>query len=854
MPKKESNLRPIQVLLDTRRFIELEETKPYGGGSKDFFRDNDRGFAEHKTRLKTRVENVAVSLRQNMQPGGFIKVRQREGALAKSHRPTSHLFSKSNQFALVGAESIGELMFQATPAALERLVGIIESRAELKPRIVKNKKSGAEEPRVSGYRSELGGIEEIQLHSATDKVKFSADEAIDWMRQSNVIGGYIVELFRPDRDISLRLVDRFVADFRQGLERLPGGLIVRPILPSTPTAQFGEPSLALSVQLISDVHRLIELPFLADGRAAEMSEAELPQVMRRTRADLTIERHADLLAFLAEQVLVRSVELPPVLETTPAFGGANLGPTSVAEPAAGIDYPTVGIVDGGVTRNVPLNKWSVGDAGLVPPGDRDEMHGTFIAGLVSAGNVLNPAISSEVEPGGCKFYDLDLFPRRDLRRAYYPDIEDLFDTLDEKVRVAKRDHRVRVFNLSFSIGRRSSRLAYSLAGDRLDRIARANDVIFVVAAGNLVSSLRPPWPEKAEDAAAMLAGFGANDQQISAPSDHIFGITVGAVNPPGLTGHVPLMPTTYTRRGPGVGGARKPDLAHYGGVSGTSSNRTGLISLNPDGDSVHNCGTSFAAPLTAATIATLDQRIDRQASREILLALPVHRAKRPAALNKRALRHVARDFVGFGVPPTADAILNDGEHSVTLAFSDHLMAKQRLEFPFAWPRSLVTTAGACRGRVDITLSFTPPVDPDHREEAIRVQLEALLRQETLDGDTGELKWESRLSHDAADVPQGMAKTESYLIKTGLKWSPIKRYQLSMPKGRGNTSNWKLSLGSLVRDGVAFPMEGVTFSLLMTISDLKGVAKIREEMRQDLQNRGLVTVDITIAHRLRPRSN
>ncbi len=261
-----------------------------------------------------------------------------------------------------------------------------------------------------------------------------------------------------------------------------------------------------------------------------------------------------------------------------------------------------------------------------------------------------------------------MFPRRELRSKYYPDIEDLFDTLDEKVKVAKRDHGVRVFNLSFAIGQRSSRLAYSATADRLDRIARANDVIFVVAAGNLLpSASRPPWPEKGEDAATMLAGFGTQDQQITAPSEHLLGITVGAVNTPGITGHVHLLPTTYTRRGPGVGGARKPDIAHYGGVSGTL---TGLVSLTPIGYTVHSCGTSFAAPFSAATIATLDQRLERQSPRETLLALPIHRAIRPKPLNSKALRHVSREFVGYGMTPAADAILNDELHSVTLVFSD----------------------------------------------------------------------------------------------------------------------------------------------------------------------------------------
>ena len=52
MPEKPSDLRPIQVFLDTKRFIGTPEPQPFGGGSKDFFLGNNKGFAEHKTRLK----------------------------------------------------------------------------------------------------------------------------------------------------------------------------------------------------------------------------------------------------------------------------------------------------------------------------------------------------------------------------------------------------------------------------------------------------------------------------------------------------------------------------------------------------------------------------------------------------------------------------------------------------------------------------------------------------------------------------------------------------------------------------------------------------------------------------------
>jgi hypothetical protein len=46
--------------------------------------------------------------------------------------------------------------------------------------------------------------------------------------------------------------------------------------------------------------------------------------------------------------------------------------------------------------------------------------------------------------------------------------------------------------------------------------------------------------------------------------------------------------------------------------------------------------------------------------------------------------------------PAADAILNDEPHSVTLVFSDKLLAKQRLDFSFTWPKSLVRADGSCR--------------------------------------------------------------------------------------------------------------------------------------------------------------
>jgi len=128
--------RPVQVFLDTRRFIEIPPTVPRPRAAKDFFQGNDAAFVEHKARMTSALGGAATALRTAKQPAGFLRVRQRPDALAKSHRPMNALFSEAQGFSLVGAETAGELLFQATPTGLDRLARIVEERAEQTPRLL----------------------------------------------------------------------------------------------------------------------------------------------------------------------------------------------------------------------------------------------------------------------------------------------------------------------------------------------------------------------------------------------------------------------------------------------------------------------------------------------------------------------------------------------------------------------------------------------------------------------------------------------------------------------------------------------------------------------------------------------
>jgi len=87
----------------------------------------------------------------------------------------------------------------------------------------------------------------------------------------------------------------------------------------------------------------------------------------------------------------------------------------------------------------------------------------------------------------------------------------------KKVKVAKRDFGVRVFNLSFRLGARSGRLAYSLTADRLDRMARANDVVFVVASGTGCARLPSSLAGEGAGCDRDARWVGGYDQNITAP-------------------------------------------------------------------------------------------------------------------------------------------------------------------------------------------------------------------------------------------------------------------------------------------------------------------------------------------------
>ena len=174
---------------------------------------------------------------------------------------------------------------------------------------------------------------------------------------------------------------------------------------------------------------------------------------------------------------------------------------------------------------------------------------------------------------------------------------------------------------------------------------------------------------------------------------------------------------------------------------------------------------------------------------------------------------VARQLVGFGVPPSAGRILETDDHEITLVFASRIRRDQQVAFRFSWPASLVGSGGRCRGAARLTLVSTPPLDPRFGSEFVRINLEAGLQQQQSDG-----SWKRRLEPLYLPGHGDSPAVEAELIRHALKWSPAKVFAKQMPRGVGPSSNWRLAVNYLTRAGEKMPDDGVPFTAILTISD------------------------------------
>lgn len=534
------------------------------------------------------------------------------------------------------------------------------------------------------------------------------------------------------------------------------------------------------------------------------------------------------------------ITLPPIITRGNSTSYNSIGSLATIPPInPDINYPKLCIVDGGVSD--VLGDWIQDRWGLISPGDKDEHHGSFIAGLAVIGRDLNKHNVCK-ELNGCYIIDLDILPAQ-FYDSYYSKPLEFFNELEIAVQELKARTGVRIFNFSLNVEEHVTSSGYSIPAQILDKIAEDNDVIFIISAGNTKpTQMRKEWP--VDPVAALKTLVATRNDSLKVPAESCRNISVSALNPPDISGIVAYGLSNYSCRGVGSRTGLKPDLAHIGGA-GTKhiTEGYGLFSINEHGYIEDGCGTSYAAPNVAKTIAALENSIEGDVSRETLIALSVHHAIIPEPFKDRQLSAVAKHLVGFGMPQSSKEILEGGDNAITLVFANRITTGRKLSFSFIWPACLVKN-GKCTGKARLTIVSTPPLDYKYGSEFIRVNIDARLRQLQKDG-----KYKGRL--DAIYAPEtgegGLYEKDQ--IEHAFKWSPIKVYEKKFSKGVGPSTDWRLDVEYLTRDGEHIPNNGIPFTAILTIFDPNGEEPVFNDMRQTLQSIGVQTVDIKTAARI-----
>ena len=353
---------------------------------------------------------------------------------------------------------------------------------------------------------------------------------------------------------------------------------------------------------------------------------------------------------VAEELLrhrdVRTVDLPPRIGLERMLLRFDVQQLDEV-PNPPIDAPGIVVLDSGLVAGHPVLAPAVGDtqsflAGA--PAADEHGHGTFVSGIALYGDVADCLRNRQFVP------ELRLFSGRILDYQNQGNPSLIENQVERAVRYFVENYGCRVFNLSYGdynkpyLGRHVSGLAVTL-----DALSRELDVLFVVPTGNYEGDDNGPADWRAEYPDYLLRDTAT----LLDPAPALNALTVGSLARhernerwPDDPAYLPVartdQPSPFTRHGPSVNRAIKPDLVNYGGNlivnvrggNGPVAGRQGVGELSTSHDFAagrpfsEDSGTSFAAPRVANAAANLLSELP-DASVDLCRALLVAHARIP---------------------------------------------------------------------------------------------------------------------------------------------------------------------------------------------------------------------------------
>lgn len=466
---------------------------------------------------------------------------------------------------------------------------------------------------------------------------------------------------------------------------------------------------------------------------------------------LRVRGPGELFRTLLNQNEVALIDRPPVPDMErgelPDFAIGDIGEVFAPEE----DAIRIGIIDSGVNAGHPLLAELVhASFGLGGLPDADEAgHGTAVAAIAAYGDVAAMLDRQEWRP---RFRIVSA--RVTDHRGCFPDLATAHELVEQAIRRLHEEYGCRVINMSLADPKRIAGKRASAWTMMLDTLARELDIVIVTVTGN--SNAQAFLDAHGNQIARVYPDYLFEDaNRILEPGNALNVLTVGSLaHVNGLTGEDDVQmqlfaeagePSPFTRRGPGMSEAIKPDLVDFGGTAiydgfaqrllqGRDRASCGILSL-------HHAylerlfssfsGTSFAAPLVAYKAALLLEKFPQAPASQIRMLMGLA-AEHPAAAISRCRAKSPQErnaLLGYGLPDVEKALLSD-ENRVVLMAQGTLVADKFAIYEVPIPSAYQTTKGV--RSISVALGFEPPVRRTRREYAgIRMRFD-LVRGMKLD--------------------------------------------------------------------------------------------------------------------------
>ena len=569
----------------------------------------------------------------------------------------------------------------------------------------------------------------------------------------------------------------------------------------------------------------------------------------RTQADLLFE-HRD----------VRMVDLLPRTGITYQQMNVTLDQLPASIPAPISSATRICILDSGINSNHPLLKSAFGEeeSYVEGQGPEDEVgHGTAVAGIVLYGDLENCLSAGQWKP------EVWLFSGKVMKKASGLD-EAIFDSgtiehvIEKAVEYFADEHGCRIFNLSLGNenspydGRHIRGLAYTL-----DRLAREYNVLFVVSAGNFRGTENIPKSDWRSEYPEYLL---ADESLIIDPAPALNVITVGA-----LANHTATakeqryeeinelspaaedQPAPFTRHGPSIKGAIKPDLVAHGGNLASPMRREGeqhksikrylgVLTLN------HNIigstllkeisGTSFAAPYITHLAGRL-LNLYPTASANLLRALLVNHSDVPEschAVFPGDLHKKIHTVVGYGKVDT-DTLFRSTEYEAVLMSEDTIQNNTHQFYELPLPESFLRSNRAKR-QLRVTLAYSPPVRTTRMEYAATKISFCLVRRNSLEEAQRHFKQELKKEVNTInDSSTGNRRITSQDREKCTVQSSIWEFNQLKPKDK-----WFVVVTRQDKEwGIPLCEESETYALVVTLNDRENQeARIYSQIQARIQ--------------------